>query len=155
MNSFLVILISFLISIALTISTFPLGSFSPDWIHLFLIYWILAAPKSVGLVVSWIIGLTADVVVGSTLGANALVYVLISYIILKTYKTIRYLTVFQQGIIVLFLLIFKYTILLWIDKLLTIGNYGLSVYWIPLVSAIIWPIIFFSLRSIRRRYNIK
>ena len=155
MNSFLVILISFFISIALTISTFPLGSFSPDWIHLFLIYWILAAPKSVGLVVSWIIGLTADVVVESTLGANALVYVLISYIILKTYKTIRYLTVFQQGIIVLFLLIFKYTILLWIDKLLTIGNYGLSVYWIPLVSAIIWPIIFFSLRSIRRRYNIK
>ena len=155
MNSFLVILISFLISIALTISTFPLGSFSPDWIHLFLIYWILAAPKSVGLVVSWMIGLTADVVVGSTLGANALVYVLISYIILKTYKTIRYLTVFQQGIIVLFLLIFKYTILLWIDKLLTIGNYGLSVFWIPLVSAIIWPIIFFSLRSIRRRYNIK
>ena len=155
MNSFLVILISFLISIALTISTFPLGSFSPDWIHLFLIYWILAAPKSVGLVVSWIIGLTADVVVGSTLGANALVYVLISYIILKTYKTIRYLTVFQQGIIVLFLLIFKYTILLWIDKLLTIGNYGLSVFWIPLVSAIIRPIIFFSLRSIRRRYNIK
>jgi len=155
MNSFLVILISFLISIALTISTFPLGSFSPDWIHLFLIYWILATPKSVGLVVSWMIGLTADVVVGSTLGANALVYVLISYIILKTYKTIRYLTVFQQGIIVLFLLIFKYTILLWIDKLLTIGNYGLSVYWIPLVSAIIWPIIFFSLRSIRRRYNIK
>tara|TARA_B100000530_G_C15864531_1_gene450767 strand:- start:233 stop:700 length:468 start_codon:yes stop_codon:yes gene_type:complete len=155
MNSFLVILISFFISIALTISTFPLGSFSPDWIHLFLIYWILAAPKSVGLVVSWMIGLTADVVVGSTLGANALVYVLISYIILKTYKTIRYLTVFQQGIIVLFLLIFKYTILLWIDKLLTIGNYGLSVYWIPLVSAIIWPIIFFSLRSIRRRYNIK
>ena len=155
MNSFLVILISFFISIALTISTFPLGSFSPDWIHLFLIYWILATPKSVGLVVSWMIGLTADVVVGSTLGANALVYVLISYIILKTYKTIRYLTVFQQGIIVLFLLIFKYTILLWIDKLLTIGNYGLSVYWIPLVSAIIWPIIFFSLRSIRRRYNIK
>ena len=75
-------------------------------------------------------------------------------ILLNTYKTIRYLTVFQQGIIVLFLLIFKYTILLWIDKLLTIGNYGLSVYWIPLVSAIIWPIIFFSLRSIRRRYNI-
>ena len=155
MNSFLVILISFLISIALTISTFPLGSFSPDWIHLFLIYWILATPKSVGLVVSWIIGLTADVVVGSTLGANALVYVLISYIILKTYKTIRYLTVFQQGIIVLFLLIFKYTILLWIDNLLAIGNYGLSVYWIPLVSAVIWPIIFFSLRSMRRRYNIK
>ena len=155
MNSFLVIMISFLISIALTVSTFSLGSFSPDWIHLFLIYWILATPKSVGLVVSWIIGLTADVVVGSTLGTNALVYVLISYIILKTYKTIRYLTVFQQGIIVLFLLIFKYTILLWIDKLLTIGNYGLSVYWIPLVSAIIWPIIFFSLRSMRRRYNIK
>ncbi len=155
MNSFLVILISFLISIALTISTFPLGSFSPDWIHLFLIYWILATPKSVGLVISWIIGLTADVVVGSTLGANALVYVLISYIILKTYKTIRYLTVFQQGIIVLFLLIFKYTILLWIDKLLTIGNYDLSVYWTPLVSAIIWPIIFYSLRSMRRRYNIK
>ena len=155
MNSFLVISISFLISIALTISTFPLGSFSPDWIHLFLIYWLLATPKSVGLIISWLIGITVDVVVGSTLGANALAYVIISYIIFKTYKTIRYLTVFQQGIIVLLLLIFKYTIILWIDKLLTIGNYNLSVYWIPLVSAVIWPIIFFSLRSIRRRYNVK
>ena len=100
------------------------------------------------------IGLTVDVVVGTTLGANALVYVLISYVIFKTYKTIRYLTVFQQGIIILFLLVFKYTILLWIDKLLNIGNYSLSVYWIPLVSAIIWPIIFFTLRSIRRKYNV-
>ena len=154
MNNFLVISISFLISIALTISTFPLGSFSPDWIHLFLIYWMLATPKSIGLVLSWMIGLTVDVVVGTTLGANALVYVLISYVIFKRYKTIRYLTVFQQGIIILFLLVFKYTILLWIDKLLNIGNYSLSVYWIPLVSAIIWPIIFFTLRSIRRKYNV-
>lgn len=155
MNSFLVISTSFLISIALTISTFALGSFSPDWIHLILIYWMLAIPKSVGLVISWIIGLTADVVVGSTLGANALVYVIISYVIFKTYKTIRYLTVFQQGIIILFLLMFKYTVLLWVDKILTIGNYDLSIYWTPLVSAVIWPIIFYSLRSIRRRYNIK
>ena len=36
MNNFVVITLSLLLSVVLTITTFPLGHFAPDWIHLFL-----------------------------------------------------------------------------------------------------------------------
>ena len=122
MSSFFVVTLSLLLSIILTISTFPLGYFSPDWIHLFLIYWILATPGSIGLVTAWVIGLLVDVVLGSTLGVNALVYSLIGYLIFKSYMMIRYLTVLQQSILILFLLLIKVTLILWIDDMIGWGG---------------------------------
>jgi rod shape-determining protein MreD len=154
MNNFLIILSSFVITLLITTTTFVLGEFSPDWIQLVLIYWLLAVPSVIGLISSWLIGLIADVTLGSTLGMHALTYTGISFIIIKSYKFLRYLTVYQQAIIIFIILILKYTILLWIDKLLDINVYTLSIYWTPLMSAILWPIVFHILRFIRRKYYI-
>ena len=104
--------------------------------------------------VIWFIGIITDVAVGSTLGMNALIYVFLSFIIKKLYKSLRYFTVIQQGIIVLVLMILKITFLLWIDAMLITDMYSVSMYWTTLTSALVWPIIFFSLRHLRRRYNI-
>ena len=154
MSSFFVVTLSVLLSIILTISTFPLGYFSPDWIHLFLIYWILATPGSIGLVTAWVIGLLVDVVLGSTLGVNALVYSLIGYLIFKSYMVIRYLTVLQQAILILFLLLVKVTLILWIDDMMGTSNYTTSLYWTPVISSLAWPLVYYFLRNVRRRYNI-
>ena len=154
MNNFLIILSSFVIALLITTMTFTFGVFSPDWIQLVLIYWLLAAPSAIGLISSWLIGLIADVTLGSTLGMHALTYAGISFIIMKSYKFLRYLTVYQQAIIIFIIFILKYTILLWIDRLLDINDYTLSIYWTPLMSAILWPIVFYILRFIRRRYYI-
>ena len=154
MSSFFVVTLSLLLSIILTISTFPLGYFSPDWIHLFLIYWILATPGSIGLVTAWVIGLLVDVVLGSTLGVNALVYSLIGYLIFKSYMVIRYLTVLQQAILILFLLLVKVTLILWIDDMMGTSNYTTSLYWTPVISSLAWPLVYYFLRNVRRRYNI-
>ena len=154
MNNFIIILLSFVISLLITTMTFSLGVFSPDWIQLVLIYWLLAVPSVIGLIGAWFIGIIADVTLGSTLGMHALTYVGISFIIMQSYKFLRYLTVYQQAIIILIILILKYTILLWIDRLLDINDYTLAIYWTPLMSAILWPIVFYILRSIRRKYYI-
>ena len=154
MNKFIIILITFLVSIILTISTFPLGGFSPKWTQLFLIYWILALPMSIGLFTSWLVGLLIDVVLGSTLGVNALMYTITSYLIFKSHHIIRYITVFQQSIIISIILVIKVTLILWIDAMLSLDNYTLSLYWTCLTSAILWPFIFYFLRIIRRKYNI-
>ena len=154
MNNFLIISSSFVVSLLITTTTFALGSFSPDWIQLVLIYWLLAVPSVIGLISSWLIGLIADVTLGSTLGMHALTYVGISFIIIKSYKFLRYLTVYQQAIIIFIIFILKYTILLWIDRLLDINVYTLSIYWTPLMSAILWTIVFYILRFIRRKYYI-
>ena len=155
MNSSLVIILSTFLSVILTISTFPLGYFSPDWIFLIIIYWIIAVPNMYNFFVIWLIGIITDVAVGSTLGMNALIYVFLLFIVKKLYKSLRYFTVIQQGIIVLVLMILKITFLLWIDAMLNTDMYSVSMYWTTLTSALVWPIIFFSLRHLRRRYNIE
>ena len=154
MSKFFAILISLIFSVILTISTFPLGSFSPDWTQLFLIYWILAAPLSIGLLSSWVVGLVLDVVLGSTLGINALMYTIISYLVFKIHHIARYITVFQQSIVIIAILLIKFTLVLWIDSILSINNYNISLYWSCLTSALCWPLVFYSLRAIRRKYNI-
>ena len=154
MSKFFTILLSLIFSLILTISTFPLGSFSPDWTQLFLIYWILAIPSSIGLLTSWIVGLVLDVVLGSTLGINALMYTVISYLVLKIHHIARYVTVFQQSIVIIAILIIKFTLVLWIDSILNINNYNISLYWSCLTSALCWPLVFYFLRIIRRKYNI-
>ena len=154
MSKFFTILLSLIFSVILTISTFPLGSFSPDWTQLFLIYWILAAPLSIGLLSSWMVGLVLDVVLGSTLGINALMYTIISYLVFKIHHIARYITVFQQSIVIIAILLIKFTLVLWIDSILNIHNYNISLYWSSLTSALCWPLVFYSLRAIRRKYNI-
>ena len=154
MNNFIIILLSFIISLLITTMSFTLGVFSPDWIQLVLIYWLLAVPSVIGLIGSWVIGIIADVTLGATLGMHALTYVGISFIIMQSYKFLRYLTVYQQAIIIFIIFILKYTILLWTDRLLDINVYTLSIYWTPLMCAILWPVVFYILRFIRRKYYI-
>ena len=154
MNKFIIILGTLLISIVLTISTFPLGAFSPEWTQLFLIYWILALPMSIGLFTSWMIGLLMDVALGSTLGINALMYTAVSYFIFKVHHIIRYITVFQQSIVISIILLVKITFVLWINAMLDIENYGLSLYWTCLTSSLLWPAVYYLLRVIRRKYNL-
>ena len=119
-----------------------------------IIYWIIAVPSMYNLFVIWLIGIITDVAVGSTLGMNALIYVFLSFVVRRLYKSLRYFTVIQQSIIVLFLMVLKITFLLWIDVMLSADIYSTSMYWTTLSSALIWPVIFFSLRYLRRKYNI-
>ena len=154
MNKFIAILGTILLSFILTVSTFTLGTFSPDWIQLFLIYWILATPMNIGLFSSWTIGLLVDVIMGSTLGINALMYTIVSYLISKIHHIVRYITVFQQSIVIFFILVIKVTFILWIEAMLSINNQGYSIYWGSFTSALFWPFVFYFLRMIRRKYNI-
>ena len=101
MNNPLIILLSTFTSVILTISTFPLGYLSPDWMLLIILYWMIAVPSMYNLYTVWLIGIIADVTVGSILGMNALVYIFLSFIVKKLHKSLRYFTIIQQSIIIL------------------------------------------------------
>ena len=112
MNKFLSITGTILVSFILTVSTFTLGSFAPDWTQLFLIYWIIAIPMSIGLFSSWIVGILVDVIMGSTLGINALMFIMINYLISMIHHIVRYITIFQQSIIIFIALVIKVSFIL-------------------------------------------
>ena len=154
MNRPLVIILSTLLSVILTISTFPLGSYSPEWIILIIMYWVIAVPNMYNLYIVWLIGIVKDVTVSSVLGMNAFIYVLLAYGIKKLHKSLRYFTIIQQSIIVFLILVIEITILLWFDVLLGSNIFNSDMYWSSVTSALSWPVIFLALRYLRRKYNI-
>jgi len=72
----------------------------------------------------------------------------------KNYKSLRYFTTVQQSLIILIIITIKITMLIFIDDMAETSIYDRSAYWSGLISALIWPIIFYGLRHIRRKYNI-
>jgi len=146
------------IVVALLLTTLPVPLWAtvwrPAWVAVVLIYWCMAVPNRVGIVVGWILGLVLDVHSGTLLGQHALGMSVMAYVTLTIHQRVRVLPLWQQGLSV-FGLVFVYnTLTLWIN-----GVQGKSVdaiaYWtIPFMSMVLWPWIFIILRDVRRRFRV-
>ncbi|MDR9414539.1 MAG: rod shape-determining protein MreD [Spiribacter sp.] len=151
-------LIAVTIIVGLLLDLIPLPSaievFWPPWALLVLVYWSLAMPSRVGVGVAWIVGLVQDVLQGTLLGAHAIAFALAAYLTIQVYQRMRAVPIWQQAITVLMLLLIVRLILLWVRELMGAG--GLSwQFWMPAVTGTIaWPLVFFVLRSLRRRYQV-
>jgi len=155
-----VILITLVLAMVLAVMAIPgdipveLGYLRPEWLPLVLIYWVIALPHRVGLVVGWIVGLGMDVLLGTLLGQHALTYLLMVYVAGSFYQQMRMFSIWQQSVLI--------TVLLMLAQLI---NYGIanivgSVSWsfwylMPAVtSAFMWPWTFMVLRFLRRQFNV-
>ena len=148
-----VILLSLLFAMVLMLLPLPEGMkfLRPNWVLLVLIYWMMALPSRVGIGTAWVIGLLMDVLLGGILGITALVYALIAYLILAFHLQLRQYPLWQQGIWV-FLLIFFNQLVLVVKVMGAVNWYE---WWLPaVISTIIWPIIFATLRWFRRSFHV-
>ena len=150
----ILILLTILLSLFVSLITLPLGYYSPEWILLVLIYWAIAIPSINKLFLAFLIGFLVDIVLGQVLGISSLFYVILIYIVLRLYNSLRYMTIAQQSFVIFFLIIIKQHLLIWsyiiIDKTveyqaILIGSF---------MNALLWPLIFFALRYVRRKFNI-
>ena len=147
---------SFVMALLLTALPMPeaAANWRPAWVALVLVYWCMAAPEQVGVMVGWTVGLLLDVMTGTLLGQHALGLSVVAYVAQHTHRRVRVLPLWRQGVTI-FVLVFLYqALLLWSN-----GIRGLPVeapaYWTsPLVSMLLWPWIFVVLRVIRRRYAV-
>ena len=145
---------SFVMALLLTALPMPeaAANWRPAWVALVLVYWCMAAPEKVGVMVGWTVGLLLDVMTGTLLGQHALGLSVVAYVAQHAHRRVRVLPLWRQGITI-FVLVFLYqALLLWSN-----GIRGISVeapaYWTsPFVSMLLWPWIFVVLRVIRRRY---
>ena len=152
----LVIIASF--AAAMVMNVLPwwqvIGAFKPDWVALVLIYWVMAVPNRVGVLVGWVVGLFVDVLYGTLFGIHAMTFAVIAYLIQMTYHRLRLFPRWKQSI--------NIAVVIGIHMLLGLvlrsfvqpvsSNF---VYWTPLVGAMIfWPWVFIILRDIRRKFCI-
>ncbi len=136
----------------LTLMMLPLGYIAPEWILLINIYWALALPSNTKMLLVFVSGFFVDIVLGQPLGISSLSYVIFIYIVLSLYNSLRYMTVPQQMIMLLFLLLVKQHFFIW-----TFFMFGLDIEYSMLIissftTAALWPLIYFSLRIARRKW---
>ncbi len=147
---------TFVIAMFLTIMSLPEWSrvFRPEWVALVLIYWCIATPTKVNIGVAWLAGLSIDVLTGTLLGQHALALSIVAFFTVKLHKQIRVYPLWQQALSVFILVALGQLVIVSIQGI--IGEAPKSwLYWAPSVtSAMIWPLVFFLLRGLRRSFNI-
>ncbi|ORU90303.1 MAG: hypothetical protein A6F71_04905 [Cycloclasticus sp. symbiont of Poecilosclerida sp. M] len=156
-SSGLLITFTLALSMGLDIFSWPdaIVKIMPNWTQLTFLYWCIALPNKVNAGTGWLTGLLVDVLTGSLLGHNALLFSLIALFGNKLYPQIRNYSTWQQAGFIFLLLLTLQLINFWIRT--SFSQVELSyLFWLStLVSALCWPTFFSTLRYFRRQYRIK
>ncbi|MDA9729560.1 rod shape-determining protein MreD [SAR86 cluster bacterium] len=117
-----------------------------------LIYWNIALPKNIGLSWSFISGILLDLNLGYFLGTHVILFLIISYLTQRYFHRIRAMFQIQQSLLIASI-VFLYLLSLYVF----FQEFGffviLTIILNSLISALVWPILFGSLRIIRRKYT--
>ena len=155
-----VIALTFVVAMVLAIVPLPdsvpveLGYLRPEWVVLALIYWVIALPHRVGILVAWSVGLIVDVLLGSLLGQHGIAFIIVAYIASSLYQRLRMFSLWQQSMIVFAIVGLNQLINFWIESIVGIGDWNLWYLLASVVSALLWPSVFFLLRYLRRQFNV-
>ena len=148
---------SFLIGMVLSVAPMPafLESGRPMWLALLLSFWTLYLPHRVGMTTAWLLGLALDVLYGTLLGQNALVLVLVSFLIQTLQQRLRMFPAWQQSLVLLVVFGLAQLVQLWLYVLAGNRPPPTLPFLVPaLVSALLWPWLFSLLRGARLRLRV-
>ena len=151
-----VILFSFIIALLLTTIPLPglLTDWRPAWVAMMLIYWCIVLPERVGVGIAWLLGLILDVHTGALLGQNALGLAVVAYLTLRLHKQIRVFPPLQQSVLICVYLLVLQFFTLWIRGIIGVPPQHWS-FWAPVASSMLmWPVFFYIMGGIRRKYNV-
>lgn len=151
-----VIWVSFALALLLSVAPMPafMETGRPLWLALFMTAWTLALPHRVGMTTAWVLGLAADVLYGTLLGQNALILTFITFLVLSLHQRLRMFPMWQQSLVLLVVFGLAQLVQLWLNALT--GNRPPTLLFIlpALVSALLWPWVYGSLRLIRQRLSV-
>ena len=148
------ILLTIFTGLLLLLTTLPIGYYAPEWLLLINVYWAIAIPSNNKLFLAFLSGFLVDIAFAQILGVTSLLYVIFVYIILKLYNSLRYMTVTQQMVVILFFILIKQHIFIWLNYILSIESNYWSLIISAFITAIIWPITYYILRFIRRKFQV-
>jgi len=156
-NALWVIPVSFFVAYLLALVPLPqmFALARPDWVGLFLIFWVLVLPERVGIFVGFCIGLLQDVLMGTFLGTFALAYSTLAYLVLLLHQRLRMYPLLQQALVVFLIIAISQILVQWCKDLFTTGITG-EMHLIPsVVSALLWPWIFVMMRALQIRLRVQ
>ena len=121
----------------------------PYWLALVLAYWVMEEPDRVGLGFAFLVGLAADLVVGSVLGEQALRLVVITFILQRFRARLRFFPMSQQALAIGALLLNDRIVTMAVR--VTLGEpVQASLAWVsPLLGMLLWIPVFMLLDGLR------
>lgn len=144
--------------IGLLLSVIPMPEFMqvgrPLWIALLLTYWALFLPHRVGMLTAWVLGLATDVLFGNLLGQNAMVLVLVVFLVQSLHRRLRMFPLWQQSLVLLVVFGLAQLVQLWLNALTGDRTPTLLFVLPALVSALLWPWFNGLMRGMQRRFGI-
>ena len=155
-NGTWVILVTFGAAILLAVFPTPtwLAWVRPEFVALVLIYWVIALPQRVGIVVAFALGLLLDVVEGAVLGQNALSLSVVAFLALILYQRLRVFDIWPQAGVVFLMIGTNQLLCQWVQNLNSAGAQT-PLFLLPaVISALLWPMVFHFLRYLRREYGV-
>jgi rod shape-determining protein MreD len=127
----------------LTICPLPgwLAPARPDWLGLFIIYWVTRAPQHVGLLTAWCLGVLLDGFAGGLLGPHALAGTVMAYLAMVLRPRMLHYALAQQMAVVAVLCGTGSFLAHWAQGLG--GRPSLNLWFLmgSLTSAACWPIV--------------
>lgn len=127
----------------------------PDWLLLIMIYWAMALPHRYNILTAWVLGTVLDVLLGSYLGIRSLTFSLVIYVIVLNYQKLRNFSIWQQALIIAFLLLLYHLLIYWMQFVIFRSEFQVQQLLPVLSGTLIWPWIYWLLRRLRRRYKVK
>ena len=155
-----IIALTFLVALVLMIVPIPagipqeIGYLRPEWVVLVLLYWVIALPHRVGIVIAWFVGILVDVLMGSLLGLHAISLMVVAYIADSLYQRLRMFSVWQQSFIVVAIVGVHQLLTFWIENIAGLREWNMWYLMPAVISAMFWPWVFLALRFIRRRFRV-
>ncbi len=122
----------------------------PDFVAVVLLYWCMNKPWRVGIGISWVMGILADVSDASLFGQHALAYTLLAFGGLALHRRLQMFDLRQQTIQVLGIFVLTYaiyTLAQW-----QINGYVVWAYFLgSLTSTLLWAPLNLMLRAMQQR----
>ena len=149
------VITSYLFAIILNIIAIqdPLLTFLPPFGLLLVLFWSVQLLRNSHLITAFILGVLYDALYQTLLGGHALLFVIITFIMLRIRLRFRTYRHWQQGLVVGFYF-YIYQILHYFFFSPVLEGQVLFLYWImPIIAGIIWPGLVVTLRGLSNRLS--
>ncbi len=145
----------FSLSAAFLLSSLPIAkhalAYWPEWVALVAIYWCTSMPEKYGVGFAWGVGLLIDMLSGPLLGLNALMFTLLTYLLLGVNRFVENKTLLQQSLLVGVIFMPCLLLKLWTARILDVGAEDQQLWSVALVSALVWPWVYSVLTAMRQK----
>jgi rod shape-determining protein MreD len=143
--------VSLLLALLLGLLPLPplLQALRPYWLALVLAYWVMEDPDRIGLGFAFLVGVLADLVLGSLLGEQALRLVVVTFILQRFRARLRFFPMSQQALAIGALLLNDRIVTAAIHFTLGVPTLPTASWAAPAVGMLLWAPVFVLLDGLR------